>query len=75
MNYLLEEASELPHERILTFSDLRDQVIHEIINPKKYCDTPVTSLRLPGFTSLIKGFRRGEMTVLTGPTDNLPWSN
>jgi hypothetical protein len=23
---------------------------------------------LPGFTSLIKGFRRGEMTVLTGPT-------
>jgi twinkle protein len=66
LNELLEEASELPHERILKFSDLRDQVIHEIINPDKYRGTPVTSL--PGFTSLIKGFRRGEMTVLTGPT-------
>ena len=33
---LLEEASELPHERILKFSDLRDQVIHEIVNPEKY---------------------------------------
>merc|ERR1719203_2057462 len=30
LNELPEEASELPHERILKFSDLRDQVIHEI---------------------------------------------
>jgi len=29
-------------------------------------EAPIASL--PGFTSLIKGFRRGEMTVLTGPT-------
>ncbi|KAL7536825.1 hypothetical protein ACHAXR_007420, partial [Thalassiosira sp. AJA248-18] len=63
---LLEEASELPHERILKFSDLRDQVIHEIVNPEKYRGAAIPSL--PGFTSLIKGFRRGEMTVLTGPT-------
>jgi len=63
---LLEESSELPHERILRFSDLRDQVIHEIVNPEKYRGAGITSL--PGFTSLIKGFRRGEMTVLTGPT-------
>jgi len=66
INELLNEASELPHERILKFSDLRDQVIHEITNPDKYRGVPVPSL--PGFTSLIKGFRRGEMTVLTGPT-------
>ncbi|KAL7483359.1 hypothetical protein ACHAW6_009034 [Cyclotella cf. meneghiniana] len=63
---LLAEASELPHERILKFSDLRDQVLHEIIHPEKYRGAPMTSL--PGFTALIKGFRRGEMTVLTGPT-------
>ncbi|KAL7553107.1 hypothetical protein ACHAWF_016365 [Thalassiosira exigua] len=63
---LLEEARELPHERILRFADLRDQVIHEIVNPEKYRGVPIPSL--PGFTSLIKGFRRGEMTVLTGPT-------
>jgi hypothetical protein len=36
INELLEEATEIPHERILTFADLRDQVIHEIINPEKY---------------------------------------
>jgi len=63
---LLEEASELPHDRILKFADLREQVIHEIVNPEKYRGAPIPSL--PGFTSLIKGFRRGEMTVLTGPT-------
>jgi twinkle protein len=49
---LLEEAAELPHERILKFSDLRDQVIHEIINPEKYRGAPIPSL--PGFTHLIK---------------------
>jgi len=63
---LLAESSELPHERILKFSDLRDQVLHEIIHPERYRGSPIPSL--PGFTSLIKGFRRGEMTVLTGPT-------
>ena len=66
INELMEEAREMPHERILQFSDLRDQVIHEIVNPEKYRGAAIPSL--PGFTSLIKGFRRGEMTVLTGPT-------
>jgi len=66
INELMKEASELPHERILKFSDLRDSVIHEIVNPEKYRGAAIPSL--PGFTSLIKGFRRGEMTVLTGPT-------
>ena len=42
------------------------KVLHEIVHPEKYRGAPIPSL--PGFTSLIKGFRRGEMTVLTGPT-------
>jgi hypothetical protein len=33
---LLEEATKLPHERISRFSDLRDQAMHEIMNPGKY---------------------------------------
>ena len=44
-------------------------MIHEIVNPDKYSGVPIPSL--PGFTSLIKGFRRGEMTVLTGPVSCL----
>jgi hypothetical protein len=56
----------LPHERILTFSELRKEVLHEMLNPERYAGVPVPSL--PAFTDIIKGFRRGEMTVLTGPT-------
>lgn len=63
---MILDADVLPHERILTFAELRTQVIHEMLNPEKYTGVPVPSL--PGFTGIIKGFRRGEMTVLTGPT-------
>ena len=28
----------------------------------------MTTPSLPGLTDILKGFRRGEMTVLTGPT-------
>jgi twinkle protein len=56
----------LPHERILTFSELRKEVLHEMLNPERYAGVPIPSL--PGFTDIIKGFRRGEMTVLTGST-------
>lgn len=63
---LLQSASVLPHERILNFADLRSQVLHEIYNPDKYVGVPISSL--PQFTNVIKGFRRGELTVITGPT-------
>mmetsp|Transcript_12380 Transcript_12380/g.29403 ORF Transcript_12380/g.29403 Transcript_12380/m.29403 type:complete len:296 (+) Transcript_12380:1-888(+) len=38
----------------------------ELLEPELYSGTAIPSL--PKFTQLIKGFRRGEMTVLTGPT-------
>jgi twinkle protein len=63
---IIRGAEVLPHERILTFKELRTQVLHEMLNPEKYSGVPVPSL--PGFTDIIKGFRRGELTVLTGPT-------
>ena len=63
---MIRNADVLPHERILTFSELRSQVLHEMLNPEKYSGVKVPSL--PGFTNILKGFRRGEMTVLTGPT-------
>jgi twinkle protein len=63
---LLDSASLVPHERILTFGDLRHDVLHELLQPDLYTGSPVSSL--PTFTKLIKGFRRGELTVLTGPT-------
>jgi twinkle protein len=66
MNEMLDKASLIPHERIMQFAELRDDVLHEIMHPDKYVGVPVTSL--PTFTGLVKGFRRGEITVITGPT-------
>lgn len=66
LTQMLDDATLVPHERILTFQDLRGDVLHELLQPDLYTGSPVTSL--PTFTKLIKGFRRGEMTVLTGPT-------
>jgi len=63
---LLDKASVPPHDRILTFKELRSQVLHEILNPEQYVG--VRSFSLPALSKIIKGFRRGEMTVLTGPT-------
>jgi twinkle protein len=66
MNEMLDKASLIPHERIMQFGELRDDVLHEIMYPDKYVGVPVPSL--PLFTGLVKGFRRGEVTVVTGPT-------
>lgn len=63
---IIKDAKLTPHERILHFNDLRDEVMDEILYPEKYVGTPMTSL--PLFNNLIQGLRRGEMTVLTGPT-------
>eukprot|EP00934_Nitzschia_sp_Nitz4_P003292 Nitzschia sp. Nitz4//scaffold73_size107353//30756//34545//NITZ4_004311-RA/size107353-processed-gene-0.20-mRNA-1//-1//CDS//3329557449//3282//frame0 len=66
MNSYLDTASLVPHDRIMTFSDLREDVLHELLKPDLYSGVPVPSL--PKLTQLMKGFRRGELTVLTGPT-------
>ena len=66
LSLILADAQLVPHERIIRFSDLRDEVLHEIMHPDQYVGHPMTSL--PGFTNVIKGFRRGELSVLTGPT-------
>ncbi len=66
LEQMISSADTLPHEQILRFSDLRSHVMHEVFHPDKYVGAAVPSL--PSFTGLIKGFRRGELTVLTGPT-------
>jgi len=63
---IIQQAKLVPHERILTFQELRSDVLHEILHPDKYVGVPMTSL--PGLMGIMKGFRRGELTVITGPT-------
>lgn len=66
LNQIINNAGAVSHDRVMMFTDLRDQVLHEIVHPDKYVGNPVPSL--PRLTEIVKGFRRGEMTVLTGPT-------
>lgn len=51
---------------ILGFSSLRDKVYKELINNDVISGT--TWSRFPGLNRLLKGHRRGELTILTGPT-------
>ncbi|KAK2197360.1 bifunctional Archaeal primase DnaG-twinkle [Babesia duncani] len=66
LNKFLENASPLSHSQILNFSDLRQSVFDELSNPKATCG--IESLTLPGLSTLLKGHRRGELTVWTGAT-------
>ena len=66
LDEMIQQAKLIPHERILTFQELRSDVLHEILHPDKYVGVPMTSL--PGLMNIMKGFRRGELTVITGPT-------
>eukprot|EP00548_Thalassiothrix_antarctica_P009075 CAMPEP_0194157324 /NCGR_PEP_ID=MMETSP0152-20130528/71512_1 /TAXON_ID=1049557 /ORGANISM="Thalassiothrix antarctica, Strain L6-D1" /LENGTH=583 /DNA_ID=CAMNT_0038865611 /DNA_START=417 /DNA_END=2168 /DNA_ORIENTATION=+ len=66
LNAMLAAAKIKEHEYVVGFSGLRSQVLNEILNPDKYKGVPVTSL--PGLTSVVKGFRRGELSLITGPT-------
>jgi len=63
---MILDAQVLPHDRIITFSEIRSQVLDEMLNPDQYAGVPVPSL--PELTKILKGFRRGEVTVLTGST-------
>ena len=63
---MIVSAKPLGHNNIETFQDFRDDVIRELVNPYEYAGVKIKSL--PGVTKILKGFRRGEMTVLTGPT-------
>jgi len=63
---MLTNAVPFPHKQILRFSELRDQIFTELSNP-----TQVSGLMcrtFPTLNTILKGHRRGELTVVTGHT-------
>ena len=66
LQQLVDAAAPLPHKQILTFEELRDEILREISNPLQVAG--VQSTMLPSLNRTLKGHRLGEMTVLTGPT-------
>ena len=61
---LIEQARPIPHKEILTFSELRHELRHQLKNPEQAVGTQYKTL--PSMNKLLKGHRRGELTVLTG---------
>ena len=66
LGQLLAAAAPLPHDQITTFTQLRDDVWKEIADPQQRAGVQSTSL--PSLNRLLKGHRRGELTIITGAT-------
>jgi twinkle protein len=63
---MLSSAKPIPHQQLLHFNELRDEVRRELANPDQVAGTK--SLTFPTLTKILKGHRKGELTVFTGPT-------
>ncbi|CAH0600401.1 unnamed protein product [Chrysodeixis includens] len=63
---LVSDAKPAAHRSITTFAALRDDVYFEVTNVDKV--RGLKWRRFPALTRLLGGHRRGELTVLTGPT-------
>jgi twinkle protein len=63
---LLSKSSRLTHKQIATFADIRDDVFLEVIEGNRLNGVPYSTL--PRLTSILKGHRKGELTILTGST-------
>lgn len=63
---ILQKAEPVLHKAITTFSALRQDVLSDLQNIDKV--QGVKWKRYPTLTKLLKGHRKGELTVLTGPT-------
>ena len=62
----LDDAGAPDHDGLVSFKELRGQVLHELRHPDLYVGAPLPSF--PKLTGLVKGARPGELTLLTGPS-------
>ena len=68
---MLKAAQALSHDKIQTFTSLKASLmshIHRRSNGSTVVTEGSSTPTLPGLTEICKGFRRGEMVVLSGPT-------
>lgn len=63
---LLDKAKPLPHKQIISFPELREEVYLEMANPHQVAGHQ--SLSFPSLNKILKGHRKGELTIITGPT-------
>ena len=64
---LLEEAAPIQHDRILSFDMFKQQVYREFFDKTAQVNG-VQSHFFPNLNKILKGHRRGELTIVTGST-------
>uniref|UniRef100_A0A146KWB7 DNA 5'-3' helicase n=1 Tax=Lygus hesperus TaxID=30085 RepID=A0A146KWB7_LYGHE len=62
----LRNAQAMSHASIITFAQLRDDLLLELYSSDQA--TGIKWQRFPALNSILQGHRRGELTILTGPT-------
>ncbi|KFQ54710.1 hypothetical protein N333_06346, partial [Nestor notabilis] len=63
---ILRAALPASHKSIVSFRQLREEVFGELVNSEQVAG--IKWARFPELNKLLKGHRRGELTVFTGPT-------
>uniref|UniRef100_A0A8C6JHV8 Twinkle mtDNA helicase n=1 Tax=Melopsittacus undulatus TaxID=13146 RepID=A0A8C6JHV8_MELUD len=63
---ILRAALPASHKSIVSFRQLREEVFGELVNSEQVAG--VKWVRFPELNKLLKGHRRGELTIFTGPT-------
>ncbi|NXG17406.1 PEO1 protein, partial [Grallaria varia] len=63
---ILRAALPASHKSIISFRQLREEVFGELANTEQVAG--IKWMRFPELNKLLKGHRRGELTVFTGPT-------
>eukprot|EP01133_Synstelium_polycarpum_P014161 gene14161-16690_t len=63
---IIASASNVPHSHICDFSDVRSLIQSELQRPETVGGVP--SKWLPGFNRTLRGHRKGELTIFSGPT-------
>lgn len=66
LDKIVAAAGVIPHESILTFDDMRDQVRLDWKNAEAISGLKCKSL--PGLNNFVSGLRRGELTIYSGHT-------
>ncbi|KAM4837800.1 twinkle mtDNA helicase isoform X2 [Urocitellus parryii] len=66
LSRILRTALPAWHKSIVSFQQLREEVLGEISNVEQAAGVPWS--RFPDLNRLLKGHRKGELTVFTGPT-------
>ncbi|XP_055332050.1 twinkle mtDNA helicase-like [Paramacrobiotus metropolitanus] len=66
LSSVIQKAQPVTHKSIVTFGSFRQEVYNELHNIEESCG--VKWERFPLLTRILKGHRKGEMTVFTGPT-------